>query len=81
MKNGIANKAKLSNPVAIRCDMVVKAGIAEKFTNMVNKEEIAILHATGIPMPKKRIKLKTKTITGIYSAIAIYLKDQKFYKK
>ncbi len=80
-KNGIARSAKLSSPAAILCDIVVKAGIAGKLTSMVSKEDMAILHATGVPIARRTIKLKTKTITGIYSAIIIYLEGQKFYNK
>ena len=61
--------------------MVVNAGIAGKLTSIVSKEDIAILHATGVPIARRIIKLKTKTITGIYSAIIIYLKGQRFYNK
>ena len=78
-KKGIASKAKLSNPVAIRCDIVNSAGSAGILTNIVNNDEIAILHATGVPMAKKNMKLNTNTITGIYSIITICLKYQKFY--
>ncbi len=57
IKSGIANSAKLSSPVPIRCATVVIAGIIGILTIKVSKEETAILHATGVPMAKKQIKL------------------------
>jgi hypothetical protein len=42
MKNGIANRAKLSRPVAIRWAKVVKAGNESILTSMVSMPEIPI---------------------------------------
>ena len=53
MKKGIANRAKLSNPVAMRCAMVVTAAKLGRLTNRVRSEERAILQATGVPKPMK----------------------------
>jgi hypothetical protein len=64
IKNGMANKAKLSNPVPILCDTVVNAGNIGILTNIVRTEDMAILHATGVPIDRSPIKLKTKTIIG-----------------
>ncbi len=61
IKNGIASKAKLSRPVAIRCENVVRAGITSILTNMVKIPEIPILNAMGTPMTSKTIKLKMST--------------------
>jgi hypothetical protein len=65
IKNGIASKAKLSRPVPMRCETVVKAGKAGMLTNMVKTEEIEILHATGVPIDSNPTKLITKTKIGI----------------
>src|SRR5690606_33392449 len=59
-KKGMASNAKLSSPVAIRCDTVVIAGKAGMLTNMVNKDEMEMLQATGVPMAKRHTKLTTK---------------------
>jgi hypothetical protein len=42
MKNGMASKAKLSRPVAIRCAKVVKAGNESILTNIVSIPEMPI---------------------------------------
>ena len=63
----MANRAKLSKPVAMRCDMVAKAGNVETLTNNVSMDEMAILQATGVPMAKRPTKLMIKTSKGIYS--------------
>lgn len=63
----MAKSAKLSSPVAIRCDMVVNAGRDGILTNMVRRDDIAILHATGVPMAKSPTKLMIKTSIGTYS--------------
>jgi hypothetical protein len=81
MKKGMANKAKLSSPVAIRWETVVKAGNAGMLTSMVKSEEMAILQATGVPIAKRHKKLMTKTSTGILSNIISFLKDRKLYNK
>jgi hypothetical protein len=64
IKNGMASNAKLSSAVAILCAMVVTAGNKGIDTMMVNNEEIAMLHATGVPIQIKNIKLKTSIMTG-----------------
>ena len=43
IKNGIANKAKLSSPTPIRCETVVNDAIGGILTNMVNTDEILSL--------------------------------------
>jgi hypothetical protein len=63
-KKGIASSAKLSRPVPIRCAIVVTAAKLGMEINMVRSEEIAILHAIGVPIEIKKIKLNTRTITG-----------------
>jgi hypothetical protein len=63
-KKGIARSAKLSRPVPIRWAIVVTAAKLGMEINMVKSEEIAILHATGVPIDIKKIKLSTSTITG-----------------
>jgi hypothetical protein len=65
IKNGMANSAKLSSPVPILWDTVVKAAKAGILTNIVSTDEIAILQATGVPIDSSPMKLNTKTITGI----------------
>ena len=67
IKNGMANRAKLSSPVAIRCEIVVKAGNAGILTSMVNSDDMAILHATGVSIANRPIKLMIKTSIGTYS--------------
>tara|TARA_B110000908_G_C10252447_1_gene452965 strand:+ start:2784 stop:3122 length:339 start_codon:yes stop_codon:yes gene_type:complete len=70
MKKGIANKAKLSKPVAIRWETVVVAATKGMATVSVNNEDMAIHQATGTPIVKSTKKLKIKTITGKNSIIA-----------
>ena len=60
----MANKAKLSSPVPIRCAIVVTAARLGIETKMVSREDIAILQATGVPIEIKKIKLSTSTNTG-----------------
>jgi hypothetical protein len=79
IKKGMASSAKLSNPVAILCDTVVNAGIAGILTNMVKREEMAILQATGVPMAKRQIKLMIRTKIGIYSIMIIAVLCLKSY--
>tara|TARA_B110000259_G_C13661734_1_gene260548 strand:- start:9 stop:347 length:339 start_codon:yes stop_codon:yes gene_type:complete len=69
MKNGIANKAKLSKPVAIRWETVVVAATKGMATVSVNNEDMAIHQATGTPIVRSTKKLKIKTITGKNSII------------
>jgi hypothetical protein len=74
IKSGMAKSAKLSNPVPIRCATVVDAGSTGILTNNVNKDDIAILHATGVPIVNRHIKLITKTSIGAYSIAAYFFK-------
>jgi hypothetical protein len=67
MKKGMASKAKLSNPVAIRCATVVKVGMAAILGSIVSRPDMPILHAIGTPMPINTIKLKTSINTSIFS--------------
>tara|TARA_B110000438_G_C15819812_1_gene653830 strand:- start:5765 stop:6118 length:354 start_codon:yes stop_codon:yes gene_type:complete len=67
IKKGIAKSVKLSKPVAIRCAIVVAAGINGREIIIVSSDEIAMLHATGVPIEIKIIKLKIRTITGRFS--------------
>jgi hypothetical protein len=60
----MARSAKLSRPVAILCEIVVTAGNTGMETIIVSSDEIAMLHATGVPIAIKKIKLKTSIITG-----------------
>jgi hypothetical protein len=79
IKKGMANNAKLSRPVAMRWDTVVKAGITGILTNMVSREDMAMLHATGVPMDNKQIKLMTKTRIGTCSIMTIAFLNPIFY--
>jgi hypothetical protein len=79
IKNGMAKSAKLSSPVAIRCDTVVNAGMAGILTSIVSREENAMLQATGVPMAKRPKKLSTRTNNGILSIIVPGLKGPIFY--
>ena len=81
IKKGIANNAKLSNPVAILCETVVKDGNNGTLTIIVNREEIAIDHATGTEKTRRIPKLITSTNIGKYSIICYDLKFLKFYSK
>src|SRR5690606_33102137 len=74
-KNGMANRAKLSSPVAMRWETVVRAGMAGMLTNMVSTEAIEMLQATGVPMANRMTKLKTRTRMGIYS-MGLFFFDQ-----
>ncbi|GAB1857239.1 hypothetical protein MHTCC0001_20750 [Flavobacteriaceae bacterium MHTCC 0001] len=65
----MASNAKLSNPVAMRCETVVKEGSIAILVSIVNNEDIAILQATGTPINKKQMKLTTNRITGKYSIL------------
>jgi len=67
IKKGMASKAKLSNPVAILWEMVANAGKVGTLTNKVNMEDMAMLHATGVPIAKRPTKLIINTSKGIYS--------------
>ena len=60
----MAKSAKLSNPVAIRCETVVVAAEKGMATINVNNDDMAIHHATGTPRVKSTRKLKTNIITG-----------------
>jgi hypothetical protein len=62
IKNGIANRVKLSKPVAIRCANVVIAGSVSMLTNIVNIPDIPILKAMGTPSTSKITKLTTNII-------------------
>ena len=68
-KNGMASRAKLSRPAAIRCDTVVRAGRAGMLTSMVRVAEMAMLQATGVPMARRQTKLRIKTSRGAYSMV------------
>jgi hypothetical protein len=68
-KNGMANREKLSKPVAIRCAIVVAAGRAETDTSSVKKLERPKLQATGTPRSKSDTKLKTKIKIAIHSMV------------
>ena len=70
-KNGMANKEKLSKPVAIRCAIVVAAGIADTDTSSVKKLERPKLQATGTPRSKSDTKLKTKIKIAIHSMVIL----------
>jgi hypothetical protein len=48
------------------------AGITGILINRVSREEIAILHATGVPMAKRQIKLMTRTSIGAYSIELVF---------
>ena len=73
IKNGIANKAKLSIPVAIRWDIVVSAGRKGILTNRVKRDEMIILHATGVPIESNNKKL-INSMDIEKTSIMIYLK-------
>src|SRR5690606_9725468 len=64
-KKGMANRAKLSRPVAMRWETVVRAGMAGMLTSMVSTEAIEMLQATGVPIARRHTKLRTSTSTGI----------------
>jgi hypothetical protein len=80
-KNGMANKAKLSKPVDMRCAIVTIAGSAGILTNMVSSEDMPIHQATGIPITNKVTKLNSSTSTGMNSVIIWNLKGQIVYNK
>jgi hypothetical protein len=65
----MANREKLSKPVAIRCAIVVAAGRAETETRSVKKLERPKLQATGTPRSKRNTKLKTKIKIAIHSMV------------
>ena len=58
----MASKAKLSRPVAIRCENVVRAANRSMLTSMVRIPEIPMLNAIGTPMTNKKMKVTTNTI-------------------
>jgi hypothetical protein len=66
-KNGMANKEKLSKPVAMRWAMVVADGKAATVTSMVKKLDKPKLQATGTPSTNKVTKLMTKIKIDIHS--------------
>ena len=68
----MAKSAKLSNPVAIRCETVVVAAEKGMATISVNNDDIAIHQATGTPTIKRTRKLKTKIITGKNSIMCLF---------
>jgi len=57
MKKGMASKAKLSNPVAIRWAMVVRAGLVSMLINMVVIVDIPIQNEMGTPRKRRNAKL------------------------
>lgn len=61
----MAINEKLSNPVAIRCATVVRAGSAGILISMVKMLDIPIDHAIGTPIAINIKKLSTKMITSI----------------
>jgi len=65
IKKGMANNAKLSKPVAIRCDTVVNDAIESMDTIMVNNDDTVILQATGVPIARRNKKLRMSTRTGV----------------
>ena len=73
IKNGIANKAKLSIPVAIRWEIVVNAGRKGTLTKRVKRDEIIILQATGVPIESNNKKL-INSMDIEKTSIKIYLK-------
>ena len=78
INKGMAKRAKLSSPVPMRCETVVKAGIKDMLVNMVSTDEMAMLHATGVPMANKVTKLSTNTKMGIYSMNLSFTEIGKF---
>ena len=81
MKKGMAKSAKLSNPVAIRCETVVVAAENGMAAIRVNIDDMAIHQATGTPKTKRIRKLKTNIITGKNSIIVPVFLSLKFYKR
>jgi hypothetical protein len=65
----MANKEKLSKPVAIRWAIVVAAGMAGTETRSVKKLERPKLQATGTPRSKSVTKLKIKIKIAIHSMV------------
>ena len=81
MKNGIANNAKLSSPVAIRCETVVNAGKKGTLTKRVKRAEMIILHAIGVPI-ESSIKKLNKSMDIEKNSIMFSLKlSHKTYRK
>ena len=62
----MANKEKLSSPVAMRCAIVVKAASESIETAKVSKQEIPIDQATGTP---KLSRIKNEMTNNNISAI------------
>jgi len=61
IKKGIARRAKLSRPVAIRCEKVVKAARLSIEISIVNIPDIPMLKAIGTPITSRIKKLDTRT--------------------
>jgi hypothetical protein len=67
MKNGIASKAKLSIPVAILSETVVRVGRLLMLISIVTRLEIPILKEIGTPSDNKITNVTTSTITSVNS--------------
>ena len=81
IKNGIANKAKLSIPVAMRWEIVVNAGKKGTLTKRVNSDEIIILQATGVPIDSSNKKLNNSMAIEKTSIMICLILDHKAYRK
>jgi hypothetical protein len=57
IKNGMANRAKLSKPVAIRWATVVRAGLVSMLINMVVTVAIPMQNEMGTPRNNRNTKL------------------------
>jgi hypothetical protein len=68
-KKGMASRAKLSSPVAMRWAKVVRAGMVSMDISMVRIPEIPILKAMGTPIISRIIKLRTRIRTSILFGI------------
>jgi hypothetical protein len=70
----MANREKLSRPVAILCATVVNAGRAGMLNNMVHVLLIPMLHAIGRPMAIRirnvNIRMNISTMIGLNSFFA-----------
>ena len=81
IKNGIANKAKLSIPVAMRWEIVVNAGKKGTLTKRVNSDDIIILQATGVPIDSSNKKLNNSMTIEKTSIMICLMLDHRTCKK
>jgi len=69
MKKGMARRAKLSSPVAMRWATVVRAGPPLMLSSIVEIVAIPMLKEMGTPRMRRRTKLKMRTRTGTISIL------------